>query len=211
MNGSAIEIKPNGTVIRLSIQSNLFDVEELQKKNDENLINYGKVKNHKGQIRQIKEFDLTKEQVLKNRKKLVLPYILAPKEDNDVMINLQYEYLVKGNSAAWGKLLIMCFEVTERLLKKYARDYNISIDSENLKNLTTEAAYYVLRRFDAGYLWTQEDKRKQKFLSNYPLGQYYVKNFIYTLGKGVKKVMETKTKKDGEISYEEYVERGRRN
>ena len=81
-----------------------------------------------------------------------LPYYENPANDQELMCNYQYDWLVKGDFEARQKLFTLGYEVMKRLfwrkMKKGGLGY---LDEEQQNDVVSNAFVYVFRRFDHGY------------------------------------------------------------
>lgn len=147
--------------MRRKLQEDLFDVELVEKQNDE-----------------IQKEKHEKEN-LEARKKLELKYYPEPKNDNERLMNYQYEYIKNGSEEAWGKLITLSFEVTKKLIWRWMSEHKAGyLDEIDQDEKTSIAVEYVLRRY----------------INN--IGYSIKKNFITALNEGVKHAMLYKTKMD---------------
>jgi len=159
---------------RLPFQSDLFSLDEITETN--------RKLNEERQGFAI----IPANQVLINRPLLSgLPYFENPKNDNEVLLNAQYDFLIKGKNEAWGIILNLSFEIMYRLVKAYARDHKQYLDKIDLDEKTSKAVLYVLKRYKPEYGEQLPKKRRKNFYERFPLGQYYVTtNYIDFLKKG---------------------------
>lgn len=121
------------------LQSNLFDVEEIEQTNRE--------------IVQ-KQHDQANEDA---RKHLVLPYYQNPKNDAERLMNYQFDYIKNGSEQAWGELITLSFKVTKRLVWKWMKSHKLRLDDIEQDEKTSIAVEYVLRRYKTriGYCVTK--------------------------------------------------------
>lgn len=130
----------------------------------EDIFNVAEVEAINNEIKQKQHEEAVKEA----QKHMNLPYFEHPKGDNQILLNYQHDYIKYGDTAAWGKLLELAFEVTKRLiwawLKKHRDVYLDDISQEEKASIAME---YVLRRYKKNVGW------------------YVEKNFIGALKGGV--------------------------
>ncbi len=132
------------------LQNDIFNVAEIEAINNEI-----KQKQHEIAVKEA-------------QKKMNLPYFEHPKGDNQILLNLQHDYIKYGDKAAWGKLLELAFEVTKRLIWKWLKEHrDVYLDDISLDEKASIAMEYVLRRYTKNVGW------------------YVEKNFIGTLKGGV--------------------------
>lgn len=102
------------------------------------------------------------------QKHMNLPYFEHPKGDNQILLNYQHDYIKYGDTAAWGKLLELAFEVTKRLIWAWLKEHrDVYLDDISQDEKASIAMEYVLRRYTKNVGW------------------YVEKNFIGTLKGGV--------------------------
>lgn len=111
------------------MQSDLFNVQEVEKENEEK-----KQKEHE-------------EKNLAARKQLVIPYFDNPQNDNEMLFNYQYEYIKNNSEKAWGDLITLSFKVTKRLVWLWMKKNKLHLDAIEQDEKTSIAVEYVLRRY----------------------------------------------------------------
>lgn len=121
------------------LQSDLFDVEEIEKQNLE--------------MQQRKHDELNEEA----RKRLILPFYDVPKNDSEKLLNYQFNYLKNGDMNAWGNLISLSFIVTKRLVWRWMKKNHLKLDDIEQDEKTSIAVEYVLRRYKTriGYCITK--------------------------------------------------------
>lgn len=119
-----------------------------------------------------------------------LPYYAEPKNDNEKLLNFQYEYLSKPNQLTWWNLVELSEQVTRRIVIHFCRQKNIPFYFTNtnkrvpfgavcVEDKAGEALEYVMRRYQDN------------------IGYVVEKNYISFLKGGVKHAFEyIFTKKD---------------
>lgn len=142
------------------MQSNLFDVEEIDTVN-----------------KQLEE-EKHKQAVQKARREMLLelPYFPNPKDDNEMLFNYQYDFLVNKNPEAWQKLMTLSYKVIQRIIWGLLKQKKIVLDEEEQMEKASIAIEYVLRRYDKN------------------IGYRVNNNFILFLKDGVKHAIKYKTK-----------------
>lgn len=101
-----------------------------------------------------REKEKHENEVLKAYEEMVIPYFPNPKNDNEMLFNYQYDFIKNGNSEAWGKLLLLAFDVTKNLLWQWLRDHrDVFLDDIAQDEKTSEAVEYVLRRYKKNVGW----------------------------------------------------------
>ena len=85
-----------------------------------------------------------------------LPYYENPVNDQELMCNYQYDWLVKGDFEARQKLFTLGYEVMKRLLWRKMKKGGLGfLDEEQQNDIVSNAFVYVFRRFDHGYCVTK--------------------------------------------------------
>ena len=132
------------------LQEDIFNVAEIEAINNEI-----KQKQHEIAVKEAQKY-------------MNLPYFENPKGDNQILLNYQHDYIKYGDTAAWGKLLELAFEVTKRLIWKWLKEHpDVYLDDISQDEKASIAMEYVLRRYTKNVGW------------------YVEKNFIGTLKDGV--------------------------
>ncbi len=117
-----------------------------------------------------------------------LPHFDAPRDDNQKLLNLQYEFLRTGSDGARREFFTMAYEVIHRIIWHYAG--RECWDEERRLDAASAAFEYVFRRYTDGSGW------------------HVGKNFISALKNGVRHALWYRTRKDREESLDEMMERG---
>jgi hypothetical protein len=131
------------------------------------------------------------KRVQKKRKKaartiktiLELPHWEEPKDDNERLLTLQYNFLVKGDQSAWLELWQLTENVAGRMLGNMCRKRKLAFTREEWEDKRAEAVMYLLRRYKTrpGY----------RIEADFPLHIWYA----------VKHVLDYKRKCDGLVDY----------
>ena len=139
----------------------------------EDIFNVAEVEAINNEIKQ-KQHEIA---VKEAQKKMNLPYFENPKGDNQILLNYQHDYIKYGDTAAWGKLLELAFEVTKRLIWKWLKEHrDVYLDDISQDEKASIAMEYVLRRYTKNVGW------------------YVDKNFIGALKGGVMHAMSYTSK-----------------
>lgn len=146
-------------------QADLFDVEQCQKDNEK-----------------LKQEEMERLNI-EARKLLVLPHYEHPQNDNEKLLNYQYEYLVNNSEVAWGQLITLAYIVTKRLVWQWMKQKRCQLDDIEQDEKTSIAVEYVLRRYKTR------------------IGYCITKNYISALKDGVKHAMLYITKLDKDTVY----------
>lgn len=111
--------------------------------------------------------------------KCELKRIAEPKNDNDILFNLQAEYYEKGcDDAVFWKMWTVAEKVVGRLLKKKIKQSRHFYNEDEIEDKKGIAVEYVMRRF------------------KYGTGYVVEYNWIVALENGVKHALEYQTKAD---------------
>lgn len=133
------EILPTECQNRGKLQDEIFTESELKEKQ--------KIFN---EIQQQKHDDANK----KAHQEAQLLYFANPKNDNELLLNYQYEYLKNNNQEAWGKLIELSFVVTKRLIWRWLKDHpDTFLDDIAQEEKISDAVHYVLRRYKENVGW----------------------------------------------------------
>lgn len=147
------------------MQNDLFDVSEIVQTNE-----------------QIKKEEHQRKN-LEARKNLKLLHYEHPKNQNEELMNYQYEFLINNSQIAWGKLITLSFEVTKKLVWKAVREQSLPLDEIDVEERTSIAVEYILRRYQTR------------------IGYCVQKNYIYALNQAVCHALHYITKLDSNTSY----------
>ncbi len=112
-----------------------------------------------------------------------LPYFEHPKNDNERLLNYQYDFIVNGSQEAWCGLWKLTTKVVGLMLAKECKERKIFFDHEEWKDKKSEAVIYILRRYKThpGYC----------IKSSYPLHIWYA----------VKHVLDYRRRSDEIVDY----------
>lgn len=126
-----------------------------------------------------------KEKQLKElRKNLDLVYFPNPATNNDLMLNLQYEYLKNGSEEAKSKLWVMAFQMVTSILKgELNRRKRLILSREEKEDKISKAVIDVMKRYEKIYYNGTPQQKKAKL---YPFA-YSVKNYVFQFQKAVQK------------------------
>ena len=80
-----------------------------------------------------------------------LPHFDDPKNDNERLLNYQYDWLVHRNPEAWEKLWLLSCTVARRMITAMARKKGFKLSEATLHDKVENAVIYVLRRYDYGW------------------------------------------------------------
>ena len=112
-----------------------------------------------------------------------LPHFDAPENDNERLLNYQYDFIVNGSQKAWGNLWKLTEATAGRMLANVCKLRNIHFSREEWEDKRAEAVMYLLRRYKTrpGY----------RIEAEFPLHIWYA----------VKHVLDYKRKCDGLVDY----------
>lgn len=112
-----------------------------------------------------------------------LPHFDAPQNDNERLLNYQYDFLVTGSQEAWNELWKLVEDTAGRMMAHICKKRKIFFTAEEWKEKRTDAAIYLLRRY--------KTKTGYCIKANYPLHIWYA----------VKHVLDYRRKGDCIVDY----------
>lgn len=112
-----------------------------------------------------------------------LPHFEAPQNDNERLLNYQYDFLVNGDQEAWRNLWELTSATAGRMLAHGCKQRNIHFSKEQWEDKRAEAVMYLLRRYR-----TRPGYRIEAY---FPLHIWYA----------VKHVLDYKRKCDGLVDF----------
>ena len=74
-----------------------------------------------------------------------------PKNDNERLLNYQYEWLVHQDAKAWEGLWILSRQIARRMILTLAKKKGFSMDPLTLEDKADDAIIYILRRYQRGW------------------------------------------------------------
>jgi len=86
-----------------------------------------------------------------------LPFFAEPKNDSQILINLQYAYLAKNDKKALGELWLKSIEIAKKLIRNERKQKGFYLDNADFDDKAIEAVEYVLRRYAKrkdNYCWS---------------------------------------------------------
>ncbi|WP_294429888.1 hypothetical protein [uncultured Treponema sp.] len=76
-----------------------------------------------------------------------LPFYAEPKNDSEILINLQYAYLArkdrKAQAALWQKSIV----IAKKFIQKERKEKGFFLDDSDLEDKAIEAVEYIMRRY----------------------------------------------------------------
>ena len=118
----------------------------------------------------------TKERAQTIKRFVDLPFYESPENEEQQLMNYQYQYLNDNSQVGWAKLWELAYKVTGKILANFCKKRHIGFCSDDYEDKVSEAVLYVLRRYK-----TSPD--------------YCIKkNFVLQLWYGVKHVLDHRTK-----------------
>lgn len=86
-----------------------------------------------------------------------LPFYAEPKNDSEILINLQYAYLAKNDRKAHRDLWLKSIEIAKKLIRNERKQKGFYLDDADFEDKAIEALEYVLRRYSErkdNYCWS---------------------------------------------------------
>ena len=86
-----------------------------------------------------------------------LPFYAEPKNDSEILINLQYAYLAKNDRKAHRDLWLKSIEIAKKLIRNERKQKGFYLDDADFEDKAIEAVEYVLRRYSErkdNYCWS---------------------------------------------------------
>lgn len=80
-----------------------------------------------------------------------LPHFDNPRNDNERLLNYQYDWLVHQDPEAWEKLWLLSCAVARRMITSMAKKKGFRLSAASLHDKVENAVIYVLRRYDYGW------------------------------------------------------------
>lgn len=80
-----------------------------------------------------------------------LPHFDSPRDDNQRLLNYQYDWLVHRNPEAWENLWLLSCAVARRMIMAMARKKGFHLSPGHLQDKVENAVIYILRRYDYGW------------------------------------------------------------
>lgn len=112
-----------------------------------------------------------------------------PRNDNERLMNFQYEWLVNKNENARAQMFNLAFVVTRRILWREKKRRRLYLGKDAEDELVSAAFFYVFRRLEKGNVCIAK------------------KNWIVTLSHGVQHALGYRTAKDFDLSFEGLFEK----
>ena len=114
-----------------------------------------------------------KEKFFESYKKL--KHFEEPKNDNERLLNYQYEFLVLGSKKAWDNLFILATKVAQRIVVKQVRNKHLAVDAIDIPEKVSVAVEYVMRRYKNNSGWVVRDNYISAIKSGVIHALYYRK------------------------------------
>lgn len=86
-----------------------------------------------------------------------LPFYAEPKNDSEILINLQSAYLAKNDRKAHRDLWLKSIEIAKKLIRNERKQKGFYLDDADFEDKAIEAVEYVLRRYSErkdNYCWS---------------------------------------------------------
>lgn len=119
-----------------------------------------------------------------------LPFFEVPADDNEKLLNFQYDWLKNGSCSAQEKLFVLGYECLRRILWHEMKKRKMHLTKEEQDDKVLTAFEYVFRRYS----------RKD--------GYVVLKNYISVLKGGIRHALDYRTMADTEISLEGWMKGG---
>lgn len=116
-----------------------------------------------------------------------LPFFEVPADDNEKLLNFQYDWLKNGSCSAREKLFVLGYECLWRILWHEMKKRKMHLTKEEQSDKVLTAFEYVFRRYS----------RKN--------GYVVLKNYISVLKGGIRHALDYRTMADTEISLEDWM------
>lgn len=103
-----------------------------------------------------------------------------PKNDNQLLLNYQFDYLKNDDQEAWGKLIELSFVVTKRLIWQWLKKHkDVYLDDISQEEKVSDAVHYVLRRYKKNIGWYAKDN----YIGALKSGVIHVMKYCTTIEK----------------------------
>lgn len=143
------------------MQDDLFNVSQTEKANEE-----------------IKENEKLKKIEIA-RRNMILPYFENPQNDNELLLNYQFDYIKNNDMVAWGNLITLAYKITKIYVRRFLKNNKgFFLDEYEQEEKVDIAVEYVLKRYKENPTWC------------------VTKNYLSALNNGVTHAMLYKTKSD---------------
>ena len=86
-----------------------------------------------------------------------LPFFAEPKTDSEILINLQYAYLVRKDRKAQAALWLKAIEIAKKFIRKERKANGFYLDDDDFYEKAVEAVEYIMRRYAKrkdNYCWS---------------------------------------------------------
>lgn len=80
-----------------------------------------------------------------------LPFFENPRNDNEVLLSCQHDWLVGNDRSARDRLWILAYRIARRMITAKLTQKGVTFDDELLHDKAVEAVEYVLRRYEYGW------------------------------------------------------------
>lgn len=80
-----------------------------------------------------------------------LPFFPEPRNDNEILLNLQRRLLADNDKSAWGELWERCMAIAGKLITIERKAKGLHFSDDELEDLKIDAVMYVLRRYRKTY------------------------------------------------------------
>lgn len=86
-----------------------------------------------------------------------LPFFAEPKTDSEILINLQYAYLVRKDRKAQAALWLKAIEIAKKFIRKERKANGFYLEDDDFYEKAVEAVEYIMRRYAKrkdNYCWS---------------------------------------------------------
>lgn len=100
------------------------------------------------------EIQEREEKAIEKRRQAVLgslPFFPEPRNDNEILLNLQRRILADKDGSAWGEMWERCMVIAGKLISIERKAKGLHFSADELEDLKIDAVTYVLRRYRKTY------------------------------------------------------------
>lgn len=113
------------------------------------------------------------------RRNMILPYFPDPQNDNERLLNYQFDFIKNNDMVAWGNLITLAYKIAKIYVRRFLKNNKgFFLDEYEQEEKVDIAVEYVLKRYKENPTWC------------------VTKNYLSALNNGVTHAMLYKTKSD---------------